>query len=152
MAEAHPLVGQPGALDVVVSLAPFFFFFFCSIELRPRFARVAGLLTQIQRVLIECFTVDLEDSALGQVVGINVDSLEERLAVLPELTKRNESRNNSGLRHFASGFGLDLDSAHDAHLSVFWESRRERILLSVIIGASSDAPDIFKKRSNPSNA
>jgi hypothetical protein len=36
------------------------------------------------------------------------------------------------------------------HLSVC-DSKRGRILLSVIIGASSDAPDIFKKRNNPSS-
>lgn len=59
-----------------------------------------------------------------------------------ELTEVNILGHNPGFGDFTTDFGLHPDSVYDDVPFCFWESRGERILLSVIIGASSDAPDI----------
>lgn len=118
MLEARPLARNTRLLivDVVVGFA-------VSIELYPRFARVTGLLAEVQGVVIARITVDANNSAFGQIVQtvrIDVDALEERLVVYgSEVSDVEECGDNPSLGHLASGFGLDLDSAHDAHLSVF---------------------------------
>ena len=126
--------------------------FVVSIELCPRLTRVTGLLAEIPRILVEGCAVDAKNGAVRQFVEVNVDTFKERLITVLELTEVNELGNNASFGDLATDFGLHPDSAHDDAPFCFWESRGERILLSVIIGASSDAPDIFKKRSNPSSA
>ena len=147
MFKARPLARNTRLLivDVVVG-------FTLSIELRPRFARVTGLLAEVPRVEVEGCVFHTQDCTVRQFVEIDVDILEEGLITVLELTEVNEFGNNASFGDLATDFGLHPDSVHDDAPFCFWESRGERILLSVIIGASLDAPDIFKKRSNPSSA
>lgn len=136
MFEARPLAGYARLLivDVVVGFA-------VSIQLCPRLTRVTGLLAEVQGVLIEGCAVDAKNSAVRQFVEVNVDTFKERLVTVSELTEVNELGNNVSFGDLATDFGLHPDSVHDDAPFCFWESRGERILLSVIIGAPSDAPD-----------
>lgn len=63
MLEARPLARNTRLLivDVVVGFA-------LSIKLCPRFARVAGLLAEVQGVVIARITVDAKNSAVRQIV------------------------------------------------------------------------------------
>lgn len=143
--EARPLARNARAINAGV-------FFTFSVQLHPRFARVAGLLAEIPRVAVEGCVCHTQDCTVRQFVEIDVDILEEGLITVLELTEVNELGNNASFGDLATDFGLHPDSAHDDAPFCFCMSISGRILLSVIIGASVDAPDIFKKRSNPSSA
>ena len=143
--EARPLARNARAINAGV-------FFTFSVQLHPRFARVAGLLAEIPRVVVEGCVCHTQDCTVRQFVEIDVDILEEGLITVSELTEVNKLGHNPGFGDFTTNLGLHLDGVHDDAPFCFCMSISGRILLSVIIGASSDAPDIFKKRSNPSNA
>ena len=85
MFEARPLARNTRLLivDVMVGFA-------LTVQFRPRFARVTGLLAEVQGVVVIRITVDANNSAFGQTVQtvqtvrIDVDALEERLVVQEE--------------------------------------------------------------------